>query len=272
MPKAATRSVLLAAMLTLGLTGLATTPATAATKPKPKPESPRPPAVSVQRAGGQLAMTSSGRSAVQRPAAAEPPQRTVPPAKPAKAAAPTPPANPPPTGHAQHRTSCPSAGHRRTRAITCVTVVQLDAQTPAPAPPVSSQPLAGTSTRSVVAGGDVPFPQGCTTEYATPSRTLTCRHVMEYWTTRDQQNGDVLGTQALEIWEYWQTDLRTLTIVHGLQVATRETTGTAFASGATVSVSNPCMSSPVMGNGVSCTATEAFTGPDPQYVMPDTFL
>jgi hypothetical protein len=146
--------------------------------------------------------------------------------------------------------------------------------TPAPSAAQGRQLSAGrtkATPNSVVIGATVPFPDGCNSAQATPIRTVTCTHTMELWDTYDLQTKEVVGTQQIEIWEYWQTDVRSLTIQHGIQLATRQATD-YYSTGATVSLVNPCVGGLMLTGGASCSATEQYSSPDPSFVMPNTFM
>lgn len=119
----------------------------------------------------------------------------------------------------------------------------------------------------------MPFPQGCTSAHAAPDRATTCTHEVDLWEAKDVRTGAIVGTQNMELWEVWVTAASSLTIRHGLQVATRAATGVfVTGGGATVSISNPCVGGRILTGGASCSATEQYSSIDPAFVQPNTFM
>ena len=124
-------------------------------------------------------------------------------------------------------------------------------------------------------GQNVPFPNGCNSDYSTPTRFITCTHATDTWTSYDPKVNKVYGIQDVEYWQYWKMSYNSLTIEHGMQLAVRGYhDGTAFAAGANVSIDDPCEPSTTLGSqGAGCTATAASNGPDPvTFVKPNTFF
>lgn len=234
-----------------------------------------PAQVGIQRVGSAAAvLPASGESAAVSQAASEPLDHAAPPprrstqgpaALPIQQLA----------GHTLDTSNCTAApSGAGSRFVTCFRRRRAAAQTPAlSAMAARQQPQSASPNSVIVGGGVVPFPQGCTTAFATPDRVTTCIHEFETWNTLDVTTRAVVGTQEVETWEVWVTDPVSLTIRHGLQVATRAATGVfVTGGGATVSIVNPCVGGRVLANNASCTATEQYPSVDPTFVQPNTFM
>lgn len=151
----------------------------------------------------------------------------------------------------------PSAASRSGKPARYSGCLVLDAA-PASGPKVGAGPAVGralTQGSGVAVWGDVAFPQGCGPGYSTPSRTVTCVHELGAYLVFNLTTGAVVGRQALEVWEYWETQLDIMSMEHGFQVALREQSGWYQGGGASVVLTNPCEAGIVNPDtGASCWA------------------